>query len=584
MLDISERNYSILKRIVSKKNNSPNYTKLSQELNVSEKTLRNDIRILNTKLNEFDGKIIEKDNVLVLVSPKPLIDWLNLLKEKQKISEIDLIKLTILIQTESITIGDLATNLYLSKSKLEKILPSISFDGLEIIKIRNLGILVSGPTIIKYNHFINIIYKYIDDLTYIDTSLNAFDQVFKKSLSLLEYQTLISSHNQYLLAHPKSTDQQTKVHFLCLILNAFFINDKNTYQKYMDTFFTNPTINYTLEIQNIIDAILLENYIVYNSSSTTYRFLINHLNTILNQPLFSQNSFDLLLVIKRRFPFSYSIALVIFNKLQLQFNINIPEVQLDYITIYIQTLINEKISEQKLGVVIITQYGSSIAQYLRDKFEEQFSKQITITVWTLRQFQNEKILKNQIIISTIENINNPYALFISPIPTDQEISDLTQQIISKFIQFKIDNLLQSEFIFELNTNFIDQTLERIGQTLINNELVTTDFLVSFKKRLDFPFAIANSGLVLHGNPEEVLENQLLIFRLNNSISLNNEPIQLIFVLLLTKDYLDSNREITKEIYNILQNKNIIELLLTASSLSFLKYTLKNNTIIKQKFD
>lgn len=582
MLDFTHRELQVLTYLITFSKKDVTKKLLANYFSISEKTLLKDIQSINVKLISFDSNIsIDKQN-LIFETSKDSTYWLNLISLSRKIKEIDLIKLRLLLLQKEITLSDFATELYISKSKLEKLLPTIFFDDLKLVKTRNIGIFIIGSELIKYHTFVLCSQKYVDDLNYIISSQFILEQVFENKIDSKSLDLIIKNHYAYVSQTQNSlnTDLEIKGHFITLLLFHYINISEEVKKNYFKKFYQFELTDYKNIINQNIQEILHSSNIIYNKKSTTYEFLLFHLNKLVNNPKEESIDSQILLDVKIRFSFSYSISETILSKLESIFNLKFDKIQTSYIAVYIQTLINQKSIEQNLPISLVSQYNPAIFEYIKSKLQGNLSGNILINTYTLHDYLKKENDSSEILISTIPNLKRTNSLFIDYLPTDHDISILSNQIRNKFIQLKIDALLISDFVFSISQDSSSKTLNFIKEILLNNQLVTKKYFDSLILRLESGLSVINKSLILHGNPREVLENQLLIFKCNNSIDFNNEKIDLIFVILLKESYLQENNDIIKGLYNILQQKYIIESLINENSVNYFKYNLKNKIILK----
>ena len=569
---IENRNRLILELII--KNGSKfNFLELSKKLEITEKTLNTDIKKINQFLKIYESELIIKNKYILLNSMYGKIDWINILKINSNISDADRIMVTLLLEKNTITIGEIAENTYLSRSKVEKILKSFDIKPLTWNNKRNSGLNICGSDLMKLILCIDILESYVDDLNYIVTTKLVIQKIFNIYIDSKEFEKIVNLHYSYLDKYERMNEIKVKKLFILLTISNLFDYDyEQNYADYVQKFTFNADTNNILKKD--INEVLTINNINYDVNNITYIQLYEHLNKLINH-FEVREAIKLDTNLESRFTYAYQISKQILNKY------NIKDVnELELVTIYIQTLIDKtKIKTSYIDINIVSQHSNSITEYISTKILDNINLEIKFHRYSISEILNNCEMIGHITITTLSNLELINTFYVNPIPSDEEIIKLCLMIKNKITLLKVNDLIDEKYFSIDFSNDFNHLKNNIYKLIKQNNLVDDGFFESFEERLNMDFSVVNESIFLHGNTNYVLDNKILVFLIKDGIEYQNQKIKIVFVILLTNEYLNSDSKLIKNIYKILMQKESIEILLGSSNVNYLKYSLNSNILI-----
>ncbi len=564
-MHLTSREAQIL-RILLNKPQTLNH--LSKQFNVSTKTLNNDISSINIKLHKFDTSLSIVDNVVNFHSIYSNVHWLNILSLNIAIEEEDMMILKLLCKNDYILLIDLAQELYMSKSKLEKMLACSQILKEYIVKKRNLGVKVELDIVNKLNICISILLPYVDDLNYLVTARSIVQQLIDEKIKIKEFKKDIGYFNLYIERMEHISDNECKILILFILLSkhAFqledmqmdklvknFINpndsNKKTYQV-IETEIVNILNNNNIEIRSkqILSALI--NHIYHTSKNST-------VNTIDN---------EVELRIKTEYSYAYNIATEIYLRMNRVLSVNMPLYEQNYLAIYVQSLLNNVPYQQKLNILIVCQYGLSVSNYIQVWLERnlEFTCQYTISsILNFWQLDN-KLDQFDLIITTVNNleVNKQKIIQLKTVPLEDEMQELKRNITRFHFQKEADEFFTHINLIHASIDEIDNIYSSIETELHGN---CTQFIELMKQRTEQGLTNVNGVIIMHSNGDLLTENHLLIYKLDKPIKYNNQKVKMIFVFAFTQEFLELYNHVIKQIYRVIYSSNFVSALCETST-------------------
>lgn len=579
MYTLNERQVRVVELLLKKDNTKKEMLELLQ---VSEKTLRSDINTINNLLSEHESGIENEDNVLHFKSIYDEIYWINFLRLNQRVGIEDLIKLKLLLKDEYCTLNDLAEELYISKSKLEKELNKLDFRDVGLVKIRNRGIKVNGELQERLFEFISIIRKYIDDVNYLVSTKLMLNQVLDTDISEVIFHEVVDKHKKDIKVLKIVDDELIRNSFLLLLLSsALDYPPTSIYEDFIHRDYGEEK-KYCAVFERIIDDILDNNNIIVEKTSVIYQMFLKHLTKFETSDYMPNLDDGFVRDIETRFPFSVKLTDMFIKKLEEEAKIDFSNIEKYYIIVYFQSLINSGASDKRLNINIICQYGLSFANYIALKLQHELGDDIKIKTFPLYEYLElrESGEVSGIAVTTLRNLDD--SLYINPVPTDEEILHLLNQIKIKKAQEEFANLIKGQYFTKVSGVSQDELKEKITEDILEQQMATEEYIESYKDRIDKGLTVLNKSIVVHGDPMEVRKNGLLVYKIDDGLSFQGEEINLVFVLLLDEEYLKNSSKVIREFYKILLDDEYGIILHNLDNLNQLQFILNNNLMKNHK--
>ena len=317
------------------------------------------------------------------------------------------------------------------------------------------------------------------------------------------------------------------------------------------------------------DAILKHNMNVH--FSRTYLRIMR--NVYLNNPLTAQ--------IKKLYPFIFNTLYEAIHQLSQDTDIQLSEDEIAFLTIHFQSSI-ERTKPTQINVIIACYYGIGVSTLLAEKIKKLNNAISIVDTLKLEELQSYDFKSIDLLITThdfnVSNISNlPKVIQVSPLFSDDDAkhiesflkviqnpmshkNDLSPIQFSIESDFKLKNLTDILSIFNRTEEILQQhhaTLKGYIESAMERERQSSTF-------------IGNGIAIPHGNPEKVLKSHVIIFKAPQPIPWKQHNVKLVFFLAIAKKDSLINRKMIQAIAQ-LEEDDINELCLLEDTQ--LKHTL-----------
>ncbi|MBL7564600.1 BglG family transcription antiterminator [Staphylococcus saccharolyticus] len=307
------------------------------------------------------------------------------------------------------------------------------------------------------------------------------------------------------------------------------------------------------------DAILKHNMNVH--FSRTYLRIMR--NVYLNNPLTAQ--------IKKLYPFIFNTLYEAIHQLSQDTDIQLSEDEIAFLTIHFQSSI-ERTKPTQINVIIACYYGIGVSTLLAEKIKKLNNAISIVDTLKLEELQSYDFKSIDLLITThdfnVSNISNlPKVIQVSPLFSDDDAkhiesflkviqnpmshkNDLSPIQFSIESDFKLKNLTDILSIFNRTEEILQQhhaTLKGYIESAMERERQSSTF-------------IGNGIAIPHGNPEKVLKSHVIIFKAPQPIPWKQHNVKLVFFLAIAKKDSLINRKMIQAIAQ-LEEDDINELCL-----------------------
>ncbi|MFJ1815172.1 BglG family transcription antiterminator [Staphylococcus saprophyticus] len=559
-----------------------NANEIAQHLNVSNRTIRSDIKYIN---NDFLKSLIisvKSRGYMLNIEDYEIDDINNLLRSlDEKDSEIIInLGYHLLMQNSEITLNKLEKEYHISRTKLLDYLSRIQawcekFNVKIEIK-RKKGISISGS--------VNSINNAILHLNQLTENANSVEDLILNELPKSHINIIFNIVQENLEKYRISTSEfkikQLVIHLILIMkrkepekisweinqealeiaekctsevnsklkynLNAetsklfsFFISYHfNKFELGIEKIFIKSYINRLINLmeENVgvkfsEDKLLKEN--LYSHFSRTYLRLTK--NIYLNNPLVNN--------IKKLYPFIFSVLFEVIETLHKESNITLSEDEIAFLTIHFQSSI-ERNEEEQFRVVIACYYGLGVSNLLEAKISK-LNKQINvIDIIKLEEvngydFSNIDLLVTTNEIDKSKIMNDINVLIVTPLFSKEDENKIKYYMNKKRNPISINNKLDNiNIIVETekeNYNNILSIFKRVNEILKNNKAIENEYIDSVLEREKFSSTYIGNGIAIpHGNPEKVLQSHIIIFKSKKDIKWKQYNVNLVFFLAISK--------------------------------------------------
>lgn len=601
---------------------------MSQQLGVSSRTIRSDIKALQEYLVEYDIRIISSPNKGYRFNKFEQLDTAeqNLFQEgvsnletaKQRINYILYRLLENTFKDIVITQNDLAEEMYISLSTLKMHLNEVKdilqkYD-LKVTQYKTKGIKISGEenklryciVDIKNIHLENEFFQNL--ISNINTNL--LDDIIKKVLSERKLQLTDRSQKKLCMyiaiAIQRSKNNKTVVYPSSLtnkIENTFEYNVakeivENIYTQ-LNTDLSCSEVYYITQcllaskklidvsestnkkhVKNLVNIILKEIYEKLSIDFTNDEYLIDgltlHLNIALTRIQFQMNiRNELLETIKNDYPLAFQMG-VIAGKLVEQYdNIKINENEIGYIALHFGAALSRngiKENIQAKNIIIVCSSGLGISVLLKAKVEEHFHNRLNVIKVLPGYEVDEKILENvDYVLSTVplKNVSSDKIIRINRMLQKEDVENIENRIFHK----TDTDLIEITTFFNKDNFYIDKDFETKEECInfLADEAIKKDLMDEMSKESIFEreeissTSIGDLTAIPHPISTDTKKSFISILVLNKPIMWGDFLVQVVFLLNIEKSKASLWEPMFLKLYNYIKEKNGINSLLKNKS-------------------
>ncbi|PFS65909.1 PTS sugar transporter subunit IIA [Bacillus cereus] len=464
---MNKRQQEILKVLLSESNEYLLVQELADRIGCSEKTIRNDFKVIEEYLEKYsDALLIRKPGLGVCLEIKDY-DRTSLFNKlyavKQEVSyasdeeRVLQIAYSLLMNVKPVTVQELAEQYFVNRAAVKKDLDRIEKWleelGLELILKQRVGLTVEGDERNKrkalaklsdlihnrelMNQFIKEQFLY-HEIEFVMTELKALQKRYAifftdDTLENLLLHTLIMVRRMK-LKQPisMSTDdlnivRETKEYGWTLdfltrlefVFTAHFTEEEIAYLaihilggkfRYQDEWeksklnVGSPVLSQV--VSHLIDRMSKLNEIDFDKDTFLVEGLQMHLYTTLNRLQYNLSvSNPMLHEIKRMYPYMFDMLIHELDDINQSLSLQIPEEEAAYLTLHFQAAM-ERLNDKKVSknVIIVCHMGIGMSQLLRTKIERKF-RHVHVMDCIAKSDLEEYLMKNKKVELIISTID-----------------------------------------------------------------------------------------------------------------------------------------------------------------------------------
>ncbi|PFI80627.1 BglG family transcription antiterminator [Bacillus cereus] len=466
---MNKRQQEILQVLLSESNEYLLVQELADRIGCSEKTIRNDFKVIEEYLEKYsDALLIRKPGLGVCLEIKDY-DRASLFNKlyavKQNVSyasdeeRVLQIGYSLLMNVKPVTVQELAEHYFVNRAAVKKDLDRIEKWleelGLELILKQRVGLTVEGDERNKrkalaklsdlihnqelMNQFIKKQFLY-HEIEFVMTELKALQKRYAifftdDTLENLLLHTLIMVRRMK-LKQPisMSTDdlnivRETKEYgwtldFLTRLEFVFTVHFTEEEIAYLAIHILGGKIRYQDEwernklnmsspvlsqvVSHLIDRMSKLNEIDFDKDTFLVEGLQVHLYTTLNRLQYNLSvSNPMLHEIKRMYPYMFDMLIHELDDMNQSLSLQIPEEEAAYLTLHFQAAM-ERLNDKKVSknVIIVCHMGIGMSQLLRTKIERKF-RHVHVMDCIAKSDLEEYLMKNKKVELIISTIDLP---------------------------------------------------------------------------------------------------------------------------------------------------------------------------------
>lgn len=601
-----ERHVKLMRLLLLNRDSYLNGSEIADYLNVSNRTVRSDIKYINSEIKDviisIKGRGYQVNHELYQTEEIETI--LNQYTEKNGQT---LIKMAyqLLMYKQSVTLEQLSEDYALTKNELVDYLNQIqawceSYD-VAIKLVKRKGVTVSGNEMDIRNAILHLNQLSTNNVKVEDFILNEIPKAHSELMMHIMEQHLEHHHIQTSKVHIKQllvhliiifkrihdTTEQWDINQEALVISRAIIEDINQQLKYslsdetakLFSFFISYyfdkydlgfkqifiqsyierliyQMNAKIGIDFMQDAVLREN--VYSHFSRTYLRIVR--NVYINNPLTED--------IKQQYPFVFNALYETVHLLEEDAQLNLSEDEIAFLALHFQSSIDRNVQDQ-FNVVITCYYGLGISSLLEAKIQKLNHKiNITDTIKledvSTYPFTNTDILVTTHDIDLTHLPSNVQVVQVSPLFSEEDAHKF-QTILNQKQNPVLNNdaLLPIDFLSVPIETDIHSTVDifQHAERLLNQQhAISSGYIESALEREKFSSTYIGNGIAIpHGDPTKVFKSHVLMFRLRQDISWKQHKVHLVFFLSIA----DKDKQVMKKIIHsiaTLTEQNVTHLL------------------------
>ncbi|MDT2827090.1 MAG: BglG family transcription antiterminator [Enterococcus viikkiensis] len=241
--------------------------------------------------------------------------------------------------------------------------------------------------------------------------------------------------------------------------------------------------------------------------------------------------------IKKNFPLSFDEALSLKNQLEKQFHLFIPEDEVAYMAVHLQTY-REQMKlpiELKKSVLLVCSSGKGTSQLLAARIKRAFPELIINRILSVQELYQTKISEDMILSTVNISMPDQNLLIVSPILSQNDRQQIQQHLDNEQPNlkrnFEFSRLINEELIF-LDKSFfsIGEILTFIGKQLVERGYAFKEIIASAVEREEFSYTSFGKFATPHGNAKFVKKSAIIFLRLKNELTWGNTNIRFVFFL------------------------------------------------------
>ncbi|THE15522.1 transcription antiterminator [Enterococcus hirae] len=291
------------------------------------------------------------------------------------------------------------------------------------------------------------------------------------------------------------------------------------------------------DIESILRHMIQKNVTVYNEGF--FLALIAHIKESMQRiqnGLLIHNPF--LTDVKINFPIAFEEALQLGKVLNEHFDLQIPESEVAFLAVHIQTMKEHKEEkcEKKVRVLLVCSSGKGTSQLLAARIRKNFQRIEISRILSIQELMKTTIYEDLVLSTVILKLDTIPTIHVSPILNKEEqlkIDRFLEKKLSKHTKVKspFSKLITDEFIFlDLSFNEYSQVIRFIGNHLIRKKYAKEGIVESSLKREQLSFTSFEKFATPHGSPEYVMKSVIVFVRLANEIPWGETKVRYLFFI------------------------------------------------------
>lgn len=614
-MKLTHRQKLIIKSILES-DDSITCQNIAKKINVSDRTVLNEVNYINSKLNKKNRMVIEKGKGIKISKKETIFELHNLYTSIMEEEELVLEFINIILMNnyfgQKVYSEEIAEDLYISLSSLKRVIKKARLKlkeyQIDIVVSNIKGIYLRGKEknirlcmsniifsskneyenfLIKINFFTrseidrikNIVLNILDDfemsLTYI--AFNSF--IIHILISIIRSNNRIDYEKYIVDELNKSKEKYVVLKIITEIKDKLdYKLDEDSYyltqhlissQKYSyrvdgKTQSNNEELTVDLILKNIIRRINKNFSMDLSYDEIFTQSLKIHLLTSINRYKINSPIKHIdLSEIKSQYPIAYDMGIIAGDEISKVLNITLDDTEILFLALHMGAAFsryNKQISENKCSILIVCGAGLSTAKFLKYSLLENFEEEISnIELISYYEYKDEMKNEYDIILS---GLNNGYEIEGS-IKVNYVLTDLELKILkNKLLNVNNKDLLnpfQDELFYVKSFDKKEDVLSFMTNDLLDKDLLNIEDKKSIYKREKMGnTSLGNMIAIPHPLSYSSKEMRISVLINSNVINWGEDDVRLVMLLMIPKNKIKDWDILFKKLYKVFNKKNAVE--------------------------
>ncbi|MBC5628744.1 PTS sugar transporter subunit IIA [Clostridium sp. NSJ-6] len=336
-----------------------------------------------------------------------------------------------------------------------------------------------------------------------------------------------------------------------------------------------------IDIEEFLINIDKENNTSFNQDEDFKKLLITHIGSLINRLSYKISYTNPIIdELAIKYPIIFNIAIALGNMLKERYGIEPTRDEIGFIATHFAVHMEKEII-YKLGkynkIAIVCSSGGGSAYLIKLKIGNLFGNANIETFSILEMKELEEF--NPDIIFSISELNTSLKvplIYIKELLDDYDILNIKQLVMfENFNEAFVDKTKEyylkrffdpNYFSIEDSCEDYIECLTRMSKEIEESGIGGEDYSKYVLKREEFSSTIYLNGISIP-HPIEMQANRDLISVkiLKNPILFNNKKVSIIFMVALKKDNLEFNKGITNDLFEIMNNLEMVQSLIKVNS-------------------
>ena len=263
---------------------------------------------------------------------------------------------------------------------------------------------------------------------------------------------------------------------------------------------------------------------------------------------------------KRQYPFGFEMAAIAADYISDMYKLSMKDDELIYLAIHFQAAIERaKDEREKTKIIIVCHFGAAAAQIIRAKIERKLSNVEITGMYSLQEFSQIEAPECDCIVTTERIIKTELpVVYISMALPGREIKKIGECIREIQINRLLEMNILEAIILHLDEKDMPAAVEAMVRPLMEEDYVEEEYLQTVLDREKISSTSLCHIALPHGNPALVHSTRLVVARMNQPLLWDDSRIQCAFLFAVSSEMLKEKPMLFNTFYRILANPDVEE--------------------------